>query len=122
MTETSTFIIDDREGARFGSQAETMEAVTAEAATTEEADAVEEADTANDRYSGFFGIERRGIDKGMLGGVAMMVIAAVWFFGGLAADIIFFYPPILFVIGLYGLVKGLVKGSLAGGSEPSEDN
>ncbi len=116
MTESSTFIMDETEEARFGNRTEPMEAAVAEAATTEE------ADTAGDRYSGFFGIERRGIDKGMLGGVAMMVIAAVWFFGGLAADIIFFYPPILFVIGLYGLAKGLIKGSLAGGSEPAEDD
>jgi hypothetical protein len=50
----------------------------------------------------------------MLGGLAMMAIALVWFFGGLAAGVIFFYPPILFVIGLVGLLRGLFTGNLAG--------
>lgn len=47
-----------------------------------------------------------------LGGVAMMVIAVVWFFGALLlADRIFFYPPILFIIGLVTFFKGLFSGS-----------
>lgn len=63
---------------------------------------------------GFFAPERRGLDKGMLGGIAMMAIAVVWFGLGWAAGYIFFYPPILFVIGLFGLVKGLLTGNVAG--------
>lgn len=53
-------------------------------------------------------------DSSVLGGIALMVIAVVWFFGGLAVNIIFFYPPILFIIGLVVLVKGIFAGSLAG--------
>ena len=34
--------------------------------------------------------------------------------GGLFADIIFFYPPILFLIGLFAFLKGLVTGNLSG--------
>jgi hypothetical protein len=40
-----------------------------------------------------------------------MLIAAVWFVVGLANDRIFFYPPILFICGLIGLIKGLAGGS-----------
>ena len=66
------------------------------------------------RDGGFFGPEKKGIGMGMVGGIIMMVIAVVWFVGGLAADIIFFYPPILFVIGLFAFFKGLVTGNVAG--------
>ena len=45
-----------------------------------------------------------------MGGLLAMLIAVVWFVGGLFADIIFFYPPILFIIGLVGLIRGLVAG------------
>lgn len=51
----------------------------------------------------------------VLGGIALMVIACVWFFGALfLADRIFFYPPIMFIIGLVTVVKGLMSGNLAG--------
>jgi hypothetical protein len=43
-----------------------------------------------------------------------MLGATVWFVVGLAADRIFFYPPILFIIGLISVIKGLTQG-------PSED-
>jgi predicted DNA-binding protein (UPF0251 family) len=64
--------------------------------------------------SGGFSAEQKGLRKGVLGGVLMMVIAAVWFIGGLAADRIFFYPPVLFIIGLVGLVKGIIEGNING--------
>lgn len=44
----------------------------------------------------------------IIGGIAMMVGAVVWFVVGLAAGYIFFYPPILFFIGLGTLIKGLI--------------
>ena len=40
----------------------------------------------------------------------MMLIAVVWFVGGLFAGILFFYPPILFVIGIIAMVKGMFGG------------
>jgi hypothetical protein len=40
-------------------------------------------------------------------GLLMMVGAAVWFFVALAAGWIFFYPPILFVLGLARFIYGL---------------
>lgn len=63
---------------------------------------------------GFFGPEKKGVKKGVLGGVIMIVIAAVWFFVGLEAGRIFFYPPVLFIIGVYSVGKGIVTGNLAG--------
>lgn len=55
---------------------------------------------------GWFG----SVNSGVLGGLLMMVIAVVWFVLGLAADTIFFYPPILLVIGLVSTPKGLGGG------------
>jgi hypothetical protein len=63
---------------------------------------------------GAFAPEQTGIRRGMLGGVLMMGIAALWFFAGLSANRVFFYPPILFVIGVYAFVKGAFTGNLAG--------
>jgi hypothetical protein len=58
--------------------------------------------------SGGFG----GINAGVGGGVLMMAIAVVWFFGALIfADTIFFYPPILFILGLIAFFKGMVSAA-----------
>jgi hypothetical protein len=46
--------------------------------------------------------------KAIWGGVGMMVGAVVWFVVGWMAGRIFFYPPILFVIGLVALAKGIM--------------
>lgn len=63
---------------------------------------------------GVFAPERAGISKGVVGGIVMMAIAAVWFFAGLAAGYLFYYPPILFLIGVFALIKGLATGNVAG--------
>ena len=53
-----------------------------------------------------------GVNGGkVLAGVAMMVGAVIWFFLGLMGNRIFFYPPILFIIGLVAFIKGLVGSS-----------
>ncbi len=39
-----------------------------------------------------------------------MLIAVLWFVAGLFAGILFYYPPILFIIGLVAFCKGLVNG------------
>ena len=46
--------------------------------------------------------------KAIWGGVAMMVGAVVWFVVGWMAGRIFFYPPILFVLGIVAVGKGLM--------------
>jgi hypothetical protein len=48
-----------------------------------------------------------GINAGIGGGILMILIAVVWFVAGLAGGIIFFYPPILLVIGIGALIKGM---------------
>ena len=62
----------------------------------------------------FFAPEKKGIENGMMGGIAMMVIAAVWFGLGYMAGVIFYYPPILFLIGVFAFLKGLLTGNVAG--------
>lgn len=49
------------------------------------------------------------INAGVGGGILMMVIAVVWFVLGLIFGWIFYYPPILFIIGLIAFIKGLVN-------------
>jgi hypothetical protein len=52
-----------------------------------------------------------GTNAGVGGGLLMMVIAVVWFVVGLMNNWIFFYPPVLFIIGLVAFIKGLASGS-----------
>jgi hypothetical protein len=59
--------------------------------------------------------EGGGWDASMVGGIVMMLGAVVWFVGGLFFDIIFFYPPILFIIGLVAFFRGMLSGNVSGG-------
>ena len=63
---------------------------------------------------GFFGPEKKALSYGVIGGLALMGIAVVWFVVGWMGGVIFFYPPILFLIGLFGLVRALFSGNRAG--------
>ena len=47
--------------------------------------------------------------KDIITGILMMVGAIVWFVVGYMAGYIYFYPPVLFVIGLGTMIKGLFK-------------
>jgi len=74
-----------------------------------------------EKDKGFFAPEKKVLKKGALGGVILMVIAVIWFFAGMEAGYIFYYPPILFIIGLVGFLKGLFSGNIAGKKEePSQ--
>lgn len=64
--------------------------------------------------SDFFAPEKKGIEMGVIGGILMMGIAVIWFIGGLVVNIVFFYPAILFIIGLYAFLKGLATGNVSG--------
>lgn len=70
---------------------------------------------------GFFDPEKRGINRGVFGGVIMMTIAVVWFVVGYGAGYIFYYPPILFVIGLFAFIKGLITGNIFGEKSLDEE-
>jgi hypothetical protein len=58
---------------------------------------------------GFFGTETSILNGGTIGGLVAMLVAVLWFFGGLAAGIIFYYPPILFILGLVAVGKGIIN-------------
>ena len=55
---------------------------------------------------GWFG----SVNSGVVGGLLMMGIAVVWFVVGLAAGWLFYYPPVLLVIGFIAMVKGMTGG------------
>lgn len=46
------------------------------------------------------------LNAGVVGGVAAVLLAALRFFLGLQAGCVFFYPPILAVVGIVAIVKG----------------
>ena len=48
------------------------------------------------------------VSRTMVGGIGTVLVAVVWFVVGLMFGIKFFFPPILFLIGLVTLVKGLM--------------
>ena len=54
-------------------------------------------------------LEGRIFNGSTVGGAVAMLVAVVWFVVGFFAGWVFFYPPILFVIGLVGFIRGLVN-------------
>lgn len=91
-----------------------MKSAVAEAPTTKKSDRAipkfkaQKMQRIEDRKS-----ERSGItiSSGVIGSALLMIGAIVWFVLGLAADRIFFYPPIMFIGGLIGLIRGLMGHS-----------
>jgi len=63
------------------------------------------------KADGPFAMEQRIFNGSVVGGAIAMLIAVVWFVIGLFAGWVFFYPPILFIVGLIGFIKGLVSPS-----------
>jgi hypothetical protein len=60
-----------------------------------------------------FQSDRQGfgtVNAGVVGGVVMILIAVVWFVVGLTINRIFFYPPIMFVIGVIAIINGISRG------------
>ncbi len=55
------------------------------------------------------GLNNFGIKDGRDAGIIFMTIAAIWFTIGLKNNLIFFYPFIMFGIGLMLLIKGINK-------------
>jgi hypothetical protein len=47
-------------------------------------------------------------DAGMIGGSIMIVVAVVWFVWGLSVDRFFYYPPVLLVVGIVAIVRGII--------------
>jgi hypothetical protein len=64
--------------------------------------------------TGTFAPERSFLKLGALGGLLLISISAVWFIIGYINGRIFFYPLILFILGLVFLIKGLVDRNFSG--------
>jgi hypothetical protein len=47
-------------------------------------------------------------DASVMIGLGTMVVAALWFFGGLAVNVVFMYAPVMFAGGAIALAKGLI--------------
>ncbi len=108
--EADSFAADaSLQGAEAMNESDMFQGTMHDGATVQAAHAGSGAD------EGFFAPEKRGIEKGILGGLTMMTIAGVWFGLGWMAGYIFFYPPVLFVIGLFAVLKGVFPGNVAGG-------
>jgi ribosomal protein S27E len=71
----------------------------------------DEQERDKSRHGSWSGTEKWVLSGGVIGGLLAMLVAVVWFVRGLMADRVFFYPPILFVVGLVGVAKGLMSGS-----------
>ncbi len=57
----------------------------------------------------------------ILGGVALMLAASAWFVIGLTADTVFLYPPVLFLIGLFAFIKGVLGGGTKAETQKSSE-
>ena len=64
--------------------------------------------------NGFFergvGFEIWCLDRSILGGAALILAAIVWFVIGWWCGYIFFYPPILAVLGIVAILKSVLGG------------
>jgi hypothetical protein len=49
---------------------------------------------------------RVAVHPSILSGGTMMIVAVIWFVVGLATGYFYFYPPALFVIGLFAVIGG----------------
>lgn len=56
-----------------------------------------------------WGLNKFGVKNGIAAGAILILGSLIWFFGGWHLGIVYFYPPILFVIGLYILFKGVKR-------------
>lgn len=54
-----------------------------------------------------WGLNKFGINNGIAAGTLMIIGALAWFFGGLSIGFIFYYPPILLILGIITLLKGI---------------
>lgn len=59
-------------------------------------------------------VEKHDDDEGIAGsvwaGLLMMIGAGVWFTAGIMGGVIFYYPPVMFVIGLCTCIQGALFG------------
>lgn len=56
-----------------------------------------------------WGLDKFRLSNSLVAGVFLIVVSIIWFIAGYIKGFIFFYPPILFLMGLYSTYKGLRK-------------
>jgi hypothetical protein len=61
-----------------------------------------------ERGGGFAGFSFPVVSKSIIAGLIMMLVAVIWFVAGLFAGLIFFYPPIMFILGVVAVFRGLM--------------
>ena len=66
-------------------------------------------------------ISGKKTNMGIIGGILAIVGAVVWFFAGLAANRIFFYPFLLVVYGVISIVNGINTRNKAAKQKYYED-
>ncbi|MEQ8788637.1 MAG: hypothetical protein RIC55_20170 [Pirellulaceae bacterium] len=67
--------------------------------------------SSGESEGGIFSFESGILNAGVVGGLAAMLIGIVWFVGGLACGIIFFYAPVLILLGLVGIIRGVLTSN-----------
>jgi len=67
--------------------------------------------TKKSSSGGAFRAEKGMLGAGVLGGLALMAVAVIWFVGGLFAGYIFYYPPFMFIFGFIAMIKGFIRKS-----------
>ena len=72
---------------------------------------IEEERLQDLKSSDTLGLSMFGIKNQILAGALAIIGSVVWFIAGASADIIFFYPPILFILGLATLIQGVVTSN-----------
>ena len=74
----------------------------------------EDAEWGSTTGDGGWAPERSALNHGVVGGIALLAIAGIWFYAGWQAGRIFYYPPILALLGVFGIVKGMAEGAWQG--------
>lgn len=70
---------------------------------------IRRTDDERQQGTGLEGLAAASRGNGGVGlGIVICVLAVGWFFGGLAANKLYFYPPVLLVFGLISIGRGLM--------------
>lgn len=125
MDESGLEVLDDEETPGYGSRRAAIQAEPPKSRTvrrrTVEDDAPYDDPPPRRRPRPRRNVERRAprvafergwfgsVNAGIAGGVLMILIAGIWFTAGLTVGYIFFFPPILAVIGFIAIIKGCVN-------------
>ena len=60
--------------------------------------------------------DNKSIDTGVASGITMMAVAVIWFVLGFESGHVFLYPPILFIMGFYKVLKSEKPINESGGN------